>query len=168
MVVLTILITAFAAQAVFAVSAAAPHAQDPGYPEPGSTIAPPPSNNAYPEPGADTPSAALPTATVTNTPTLPPDVFRTEDAEMGEVLVTPPGDATPAPTHTLINTATPTPTTTATPEPTVVAAVEEEGFQMDWGLFSIGFAIPILIGCGVVLYLLDRRPDFFSRRSQNK
>jgi hypothetical protein len=169
--VLTIFSSAFAVRAVLTVeAAAAPHFQDPGYPGPDDSGDP--NSYPYPEPGqGNTPTSTLPvqstpvsTITITLTPTSPPDIFRTEDAEIGDTLVTPSGEETPAPTHTPINTNTPTPTVTATPEPTPIPAVEEEGFQLDWGLFSIGFAIPILVGSGVVLYYIDRRPDFFARR----
>jgi hypothetical protein len=165
---LAVLATAYAAQAMFSAGAGSRLSfQDDGYP--------PPENlqpvEGYPAPGdggtvPESTQEPFATQTETHTPTPPPDILRTEQAEMGDTLVTPPGDMTPAPTHTLINTVTPTPTQTATPEPAPVLPPQEEGFRMDWGLFSIGFAIPILIGCGLVLYLIDRRPDLFVRRPQ--
>lgn len=97
-------------------------------------------------------------------PTPVPDVFGTEDAQMGDSLVTPPSSPTPGSSITPVNT----PTMMFTPTGTVVAMLEnrsrKEGFQVDWGFFMIGFVIPVLVGCGLVLYLLDRRPDLFSQR----
>jgi hypothetical protein len=148
--------------------AAAPRVQDPGYPTPESVE----PTEGYPQPENEETPVGYPTAgeeiatpiitpTQTLTPTLAPDIFRTEDAEIGESQVTPSGSETPGFTPTPVNTVTPTTTMTATPEP-IIAAAEDEGFNIDWGLFSIGFAIPVLIGCGIVLYFLDRRPDLFS------
>lgn len=117
---------------------------------------------------SDTPSGpgGLPTFTVTPGPSLTTavDVFGTEDAQMRDSLITPPSSPTPGETITPAHT----PTISATSTDTALAAgeksAEKQGFQMDWGFFVIGFIIPVLVGCGYVLYLLDRQPGFFSGR----
>lgn len=118
-----------------------------------------------PAPGNETPS---PTPNLSQTAEM--DAFRTEDAEMGgsrNGTVTPP---TPegTPTATLTITASPT-------EGEVYRAAEANpkdgdgsGFEMNWGLFWIGFSIPVLGACGVVLYLLDRRPEFFRPKRKQR
>lgn len=109
---------------------------------------------------AATISATLPTSlaeTVTPSITPPPDVFRTEDSEMNGGLVTPPASETPGPTRTAV----PSQTMAATPTPRVSAAKAGQGFAVDWGLFWFGFSLPVLAGCGVVLYLLDHKPGLF-------
>jgi hypothetical protein len=87
----------------------------------------------------------------------------TEDAEMRDTLGTQLPSATAAPSITPANTQTIQVTITATSS----TAAEEDGpppFQIDWGFFWAGFAVPVLGACGVVLYLLDRRPDLFRPR----
>jgi hypothetical protein len=149
----------------------APVFQDDDYPAPDTEVPyddyPAPEDQSTETPFDTPPPPPAQTLTPTPTPTLAPDVFRTEDAEIGDSQVTPSTSETPGPTPTAINTPTPTVSYTATPEPTPVAVVEEESFRIDWGLFSIGFAIPVLIGCGIVLHYLDRRPDLFTPRRKD-
>lgn len=101
----------------------------------------------------------LPTVTPTTTATLPPNLIQTENAEMGEGNVTPPPSETPGPTITTYVSATPT-LGTAQPTRTPIARNKSES-KVNWGLFWIGFSLPVLSACGLVLYLLDQRPDFF-------
>jgi len=135
---------------------------------PAVTIAPPtpqptathtqPAEDQQPTPATPT-ETPEPSATSDRSPS--PDAFQTENAEMGGALVTPP---TPEPTASA--TVTPPASTEMPPaedqQPTPAAAVSDGArFQMDWGMFWVGFAIPFLAACGLVLYLLDRKPDFF-------
>lgn len=117
-----------------------------------------------------TPTARVPGATqaptltffVNATETQPPNVFLTENAELSEGMVTPLASETSGPTITPYNTAT---LTRVTPQPTRAPVIaQSSGPEIDWGLFWIGFSLPVLSACGVVLYLLDRRPDLFRRR----
>lgn len=158
---------------------AAPVFQDdpPGYGTPGyegsiDTEAPTPTDVGYDGPVDATPvpdgspfvnpTDIEPTIeqTPTETSTLPADVFRTEDAEMRNALTTPQVTETGGPTITPYQTLT---VTKRPPRSTLTstAAKKKNGFTPDWGLFWIGFSIPVLGACGVVLYLLDRRPDLF-------
>lgn len=124
-------------------------------------------------PGAEVTPQASPTfgvpltpttaGTATMPPTLPPDVFRTEDSEMNNSLTTPPVTETPGPSNT--------PYVTLTAQKTqlhgtaaAAAARKKPPFVFDWGLFWVGFSLPVLASCGVVLYLLDRRPDLFKKK----
>ncbi len=102
------------------------------------------------------------TPTITLTPTLPPNVFRTEDSEINGAKTTPMVTETPGPSATVYDTPTLTETSTP-PEATQVVIPKKGEPNVDWGLFWIGFSLPVLGGCGVVLYLLDRRPDIFKR-----
>jgi hypothetical protein len=97
----------------------------------------------------------------TGTGTSSPNLFQTEDAEMGGSQVTPSASETPGPTITPISSATPTQIT-----PTTTPVVKKGLFQgqVDWGMFWIGFSIPVLVCSGLVLYLLDRNPNFFRTR----
>ncbi len=116
-------------------------------------------------PGNETPAAPV-TATAAGTPTqtstLPPDLFRTEDAQMNNAQTTQQVTETPGATFTPYDT----PTVLKTqPQRTLTPVVKKkEGFTPDWGMFWIGFSLPVLGACGVVLYLLDRRPDLFKRK----
>lgn len=125
----------------------------------------PPDDDPYNAPATETPPVEEnPTTEVTATETVTqaPDAFRTEDAEMGEA------QTTPLVTESAVSTKTPNQTLTVTktqlPARTPAAAGEKDGFTLDWGMFWIGFAIPVLAACGIVLYLLDRRPDLFRHR----
>lgn len=104
----------------------------------------------------------FPTLTLTLTATIPPNTLLTENAEMQGGKVTPPASETPGPTITAY--ASPTPTL-ETPLP-VAAAAPKSGSRLNWGLFWLGFSLPVLAACGWVLYLLDRRPDLFRPRSK--
>jgi hypothetical protein len=152
--------------------------QTPGYDGPTQESNPTTETGGYDGPGDETPifpqvspSPAVaftdivePTEalTPTQTGTLPPDVFRTEDAEINGAQTTPVTTETVGPTITLFTTPT---ATKRTPRPTTTSngAKEKDEFIPDWGLFWIGFSLPVLGSCGVVLYLLDRRPDLFRR-----
>jgi hypothetical protein len=108
-----------------------------------------------PEPGATAivEEIASPTATV--------NAFQTENAQMREGQVTPLVTQTPAPTITPYLSPTPwlrTPSPAPEPGPTGTSG------GMDWGMFWIGFSLPVLAGSGLVLYLLDRRPELFRSR----
>lgn len=105
----------------------------------------------------NTPVASL---TFTATSTLAPNQFLTENSEIGTGNVTPAADLTPGPTITAYSTLTPS----QTPAAAVTNPKKNSAPWMDWGLFWIGFAIPVLAGCGGVLYLLDRRSDLFRAR----
>jgi hypothetical protein len=149
------------------VHAAPVYQNTPGYNEPAEetpTDEPPP-DDGYNAPATETLSVGetpIPESTVTETVTLAPDAFRTEDAEMGGA------QTTPLVTETFVPTKTPDQVLTATktqlPAVTPAAARKKGGFTPDWGMFWIGFAIPVLGACGIVLYLLDRRPDLFKRQ----
>lgn len=94
--------------------------------------------------------------------TLLPNAFLTENAEMGGGQVTPLG-----PTLTPSETPTVTPTRGAdTPQPTPFMLDGGSGGSggLNWGLFWMGFSLPLLGACGWVLYMLDRRPDLFRSR----
>jgi len=72
-----------------------------------------------------------------------------------------PADSVPTPGKTSL----PTPASTDLPVSSPDGrGGDQGGFRVDWGYFWIGFAIPILAGSGLVLYLLDRRPDLFRLR----
>lgn len=145
-----------------------------GYPEPGETQVPLPTflqpdetespEGTEPPDATDFPDASpQPTATIGPTLTSPPDVLATENAEMGDSQVTPPGSETPGPTLTPYITLTGTQTVL----PSAVSPASQKGaggLSINWGLFWIGFSIPVLVACGGVLYLLDRRPELFRRR----
>lgn len=148
---------------------AAPVYQDtPGYDVPTDEVPTdelPPGDDSYNAPATETPQAGEnPTTEVTATETVTqaPDAFRTEDAEMGEAQTTPLVTETAAPTKTPNQTLTVS--KTLLPTPTPAAAKKDGGFTPDWGMFWIGFAIPVLVACGIVLYLLDRRPELFTHR----
>ena len=139
---------------------------------------PPPTegsgSTAYPPPEATTPASTTlqatptlsgsptPTATLTPTQTLAPNLFQTENAEMSGAQTTPALTDTPAPSLTPYLSPTATQAITASANPAGNAG--GGGFQMNWGLFWIGFSAPVLAGCGLVLYLLDHRPDLFRSR----
>jgi hypothetical protein len=143
----------------------------PGYDAPTDDSGSGDSGSGYDAPATDTPEADTtpqtiitpsPAFTVTNTPTLPPDVFRTEDAEMNQSMTTPVVTETPGPTMTLV--ATPTiMKTQRQPTPTLAISKEKDTFHLDWGMFLAGFSLPVLGACGYILYLLDRRPELFRR-----
>lgn len=99
-----------------------------------------------------------PTISATFTSTIPPNALLTESAEMGSGQVTPPPSETPGPTITAYLSPT---APTGTPQSTRSVTSKSGGSRVDWGYFSLGFAVPVLIACGVILYLLDRRPDLF-------
>jgi hypothetical protein len=143
-----------------------PAFQSTDYPAQSTTNA---QDNGYPADTTETPtsqstSAVLPSATATFTPTPAVNVFRTEDTEMSGAKVTAPPSETPGPSltayYTPTATKTPPSTATVTNVPKKQAGL---GASLDWGMFWIGFSIPVLAICGAVLYLLDRRPSFFKR-----
>lgn len=155
-------------------SARQPVYQDTSYPAQGgtpeATVSP---DNGYPvdatnaagltetpAPAQGTPS---PVFSATPTQTEMPNVFRTEDSEMSGAKVTAPASETPGPSITPVYTAT----VTSSPVAMEAAAIAKKkiglGDRMDWGLFWIGFSIPVVAACGAVLYLLDQRPGFFRR-----
>jgi len=103
----------------------------------------------------------VPTITLTPTGTLAPNTFLTESAEMSGGQITPPPSETPGPTITAFQTPT---AATATPRSTRAPASSDSGGIVDWGFFSLGFAVPVMAACGLVLYLLDRRPELFRPR----
>lgn len=144
--------------------------QDDGYPPPEDTSLPPPDEE-YPPPEETTepPGGEYPPpeGEATQEPSLTPALSPTS-ALIDQTQ--PPGaeTITPSPMATGQTTAA----VTATPAASAQVSAEAEpvnepkGFQVDWGFFWIGFAVPILAGSGVVLYLLDRRPDLFRPRSK--
>lgn len=164
-------------------SSGLPVFQDTSYPGPEETIVFPTDDEGYPgpeDPEITVPPFVDPNETVTVTATGPaqistpidtpttgptltkaPDTLATENAEMSDSQVTPPGSETPAPSMT--------PFLTATGSQTILPAVGSTssskggGLSINWGLFWIGFSLPVLIACGGILYLLDRRPDLFRR-----
>lgn len=135
------------------------------YPFPDVTL---PTDSAYPG-ELETPFAptqeALPGAE-TPEPTSPVNIFATEDAQMQDALGTAVPSATPAPSMTPVNTATPALTATATAAAAAPVGAEQNRFAIDWSYFWIGFAAPLLVCCAVVLYLLDRYPNFFTPRAK--
>ncbi len=151
---------------------------EPGYPAGSTATSPAPAGSATPTPAPSStqPSGPQPSSTEpaesltptvelteTLTPTMPPDVFRTEDSEMNSAKTTPLVTETPGPMVTAY--VTPTETMTPLPTSTTQAVIQKkDSFAIDWGLFWIGFSLPVLGGCGVVLYLLDRRPDIFKHK----
>jgi hypothetical protein len=154
--------------------------QDDGYPPPDTTEAPidDGTDEGYPPPdGTGTPTSSVTPGVVPTTTTPPtPQQTLTTAAAPGETLLPAEQAETLAPTETPQATSTPTGTITVTPSVTPTPALQSTlearqagdggSFQVDWGYFWIGFAIPVLAGCGVVLYLLDRRPDLFRPRSR--
>lgn len=143
----------------------------PGYEPPPTDIG---VNAGYPAPEATLPGyvplqasptlsgSPIPTAIPTSTLTLAPNLFQTENAEMGGAQTTPALTDTPAPSLTPYLSPTATQAVTASAMPAEKPG--GGGFQMNWGMFWIGFSVPILAGCGLVLYLLDHRPDLFRPR----
>jgi hypothetical protein len=116
------------------------------------------------------PGTATETELPVETSTVPADTFLTEDAQMKESQVTQPAGATAAPAIVTGSPDTPTPATTPTEITAAAAQTSDQkpgGFRMDWGFFWIGFAIPVLAGCGIILYLLDRNPVMFSKRPKS-
>jgi hypothetical protein len=99
---------------------------------------------------------------VTLTATLPPNVFRTEDSEINGSQATPALTETPGPTIT--NYVTGSVTATQLTPTRAVLKKSGPGFQIDWGMFWIGFSVPVLFASGVVLYFIDRRPDLFAQK----
>jgi hypothetical protein len=99
-------------------------------------------------------------------PTPPESKFATENAEMQDTIGTQYPSATTGPSITPADTQTAQGTLTTT----VVAAAAQDsenfGLKIDWGFFWAGFAVPFLAACGVVLYLLDRRPELFRPRQK--
>ncbi len=181
---------------VVAFVAAAPNGQDPysvsphvmqqatAYPYPSEEATLDNSGYPYPPPGAtESPTAssgtpvftltptAVVTPTETSTPTitstLPPDKFKTENAEMGASQVTPVETETPGPSITPYQSPTPALSATSLLQTTPDGPKKSGGEPVDWGLFWVGFSVPVLAASGFVLYLLDRRPNFF-RRSRKK
>ena len=137
----------------------------PGYePPPTETT----GGGAYPAPTSGNPSQAtatvagspLPTSTPTLTPTLAPNMFKTENSEIDSARTTPALTETPAPSLTPYVS----PTVTLTQTALAAAPLQASSPPMNWGLFWMGFSLPVLAGCGLVLYLLDHRPDLFRRR----
>lgn len=108
---------------------------------------------------AETPASDM-FSTETPEPTSAVNIFATENAQMQDSLSTQAPSATPEPTITPANTAT----AVLTPTLTVVveASTGQNRFKIEWSYFWVGFAIPLLICCGVVLYLLDRYPNIFT------
>jgi hypothetical protein len=100
------------------------------------------------------------TSTLTTTPE--PNIFLTEDSEINKARTTLSVTETPAPTITVFSSPTRI-KTVQQPTQMLAASKKKGGFRMDWGLFWIGFSLPVLGACGGVLYLLDRRPDLFRR-----
>lgn len=141
---------------------------DDGYPEPGEPDIPIPTflmpdetqQPGLPD-GTESVGTPQPTATLGPTSTMSPDVLATENAEMSDSQVTPPGSETPAPSMTPYQATTRTQTVLPSAESTATA--KDGGLAVDWGLFWIGFSIPVFVACAGILYLLDRRPDFFRR-----
>ena len=154
----------------------------PGYPGPGQPT------NTIPAPAEPTPTFTV-TATATatqpgdapiSTPTpTPTQVVQQPTVEQIETSL--PETASPvtqaAPTAASTSTVGPTDTGTGARTPTAPAdgtvtatssapdnSEDSQGSGMDWGLFWIGFSIPVLFACGAVLYLLDRNPRLFSRK----
>ncbi len=137
-----------------------------GYPPGEVTEDPGPYPVVTDETSPDETATLTPTATEqTITPPTPqdtptPDLSRT--AEMGDARTGTPG--TPG-TPTLTGTPSPTVQQTITPTEIALTGTPESGgaggFEMNWGLFWIGFSIPLVGASGVVLYLLDRRPELF-------
>jgi hypothetical protein len=139
------------------------------YPNPDETQIP-----EYDYPPGDTQVPILPTKSdLTLSAVLTPvesstpskNLLATEDAEMRNTLGTQLPSATAGPSITPINTQTVQSTTTGTVIPAVMQN-KKNGFKVDWGYFFVGFAVPVLAACGVVLYLLDRRPDLFTPRQK--
>jgi hypothetical protein len=142
-----------------------PAAWQDGYPPPGETQSPGETqlpDSGYPPPGVGTIQAPSPTANLTSIATS----ILTETPVPGLASIT------PSVVTTDRATASPTPTLNTTP--TIVPQLSPEagmdgdqrGFKVNWGFFWVGFAIPFLAGSGIVLYLLDRRPDLFRPRSK--
>lgn len=141
-----------------------PAGTTPGYDSPETDT--PPTGATATEASATAAVSSTPTIelTATETATMGPNVFGTEDAEINEALTTPQFTEAAAPSITPYFTPTITATKTPLPARTPAAAKKNNGFTPDWGMFWIGFSLPVLGACGVVLYLLDRRPDLFRRR----
>lgn len=148
-----------------------PPTSDPGYPVdptepppdepyPGSPTdtAPVPVEDTPTQPAEDTPIPAntpLPTEDITAPQTQPAAASPTASAASTQQAL-PTGTQTPdgRPTELLTR-----PAVTLTPPP-------EQSGGIDWGLFWIGFSIPVLTASGVVLYLLDRQPTLLQRRGR--
>jgi hypothetical protein len=103
----------------------------------------------------------------TTEPTPAVNTFATEDAQMRDTLGTEIPSATPAPSLTPANTATALLTATPTGIAATASNAQKNRFRIDWSYFWIGFAVPLLVCCGVILYLLDRHPDFFTPRPKS-
>lgn len=141
----------------------------PAYSAPATTT--PENNRGYPPPSQNTalptlssgktatPGLPVDTVTVTATITKSPNIFQTENSEMNNARVTPALTDTPGPSITPYISPTATQTISASD-----AQGKKSGLAMDWGLFWVGFSVPVLAGCGMVLYLLDHSPELFRKR----
>jgi hypothetical protein len=128
-----------------------------GYEAPATDTPPANTGSANTPSGQLTPSVVF---TETSTATIPPDLFRTEDSEINNSQTTLAASETPGPTITAVSTSTVSKTKSqSSPTPPIIK--KKGGITLDWGLFWIGFSLPVLAACGAVLYLLDRRPDLF-------
>jgi hypothetical protein len=99
-------------------------------------------------------------------PTPPESKFATENAEMQDTISTQYPSATAGPSITPANTQTAQSTVTTAAARADANSGDDNGLKIDWGFFWAGFAVPFLAACGVVLYLLDRRPDLFRPRQK--
>lgn len=118
---------------------------DEGYPEPGEPDIPIPTflmpdetqQPGLPD-GTESVGTPQPTATLGPTSTLPPDVLATENAEMSDSQVTPPGSETPAPSMT------PYQATTGTQ--TVLPSAEIHGYcKRRWAGSGLGIVLDWLL-----------------------
>ena len=114
----------------------------------------------------DTP-AAPENPTATEMPTAEPGVEQTVEpsptsGEGPTSLPTPSVGGTVTPAGELTPTVTPQVLTTRPVLARTPTGKSGSG-GVDWGLFWIGFSIPVLFASGAVLYLLDRQPALFQR-----
>ena len=140
----------------------------PGYDAPPTNTVPAPAEATatftatVPAQGAP---AATQTPTATSAPVDQPTQSLTTETPASQTQTAP--AVNPSTTAEVRETVTPTSPADGTITPTSgTPGPDEEGSStgMDWGLFWIGFSLPVLVACGVVLYLLDRNPRLFARK----
>jgi hypothetical protein len=128
-------------------------------------------DTGYPGPGQPTqvlstatatqPGLFLPTSTPRPGGTGAPNLFLTEDAQIGDSQVTPDANQTFSPTRTLTATSTATVTATVALSPSAEvpqsAGVEGDDNPFQWHLFGFGLALPVvLLAFGVLVITIYR------------
>jgi hypothetical protein len=153
-----------------------PGQDDPGLPDDVDDPYPMVTATAEGQPTGD----AQPTPIDEGQPTAEAPTVTPEATDAGSDY--PPGEDADPSTSTPAAGETAPPPATATPEPPNKEPEPEEtmfalqppastgggqgGLALNWTLFWVGFSLPVVLACGVVLYLLDRNPRLFYRKKK--